>query len=223
MRHVSIRAGFLASAWLWPPILLWASEPPAVELAVPLAFVRIHCAACHDSAEPEGDFRLANLGVDLADAPTHVAWSRVLARVQSGEMPPPGDADRPDEPAIRSFLTELRSAFHAELVERTKDDGRVRTRRLNRLEYENTVHDLLAIDAPLQDLLPEDDLRHGFSNQTEALSISPVHIQHYMAAADRAIEAASVRRPRPETKTHRFAFDHDAEKPWSAYLHNRLQ
>jgi hypothetical protein len=72
-------------------------------------------------------------------------------------------------------------------------------------------------------MLPEDDLRDGFSNQTAALSISPVHIQQYMAAADRALEAASVRQARPETKTHRFAFNDEAEKPWSAYAHNRLQ
>lgn len=51
----------------------------------------------------------------------------------------------------------------------------MRVRRLNRLEYENTVRDLLDIDAPLRDLLPEDDLRDGFGNQAGALSISPVH------------------------------------------------
>ena len=192
-------------------------------LDLPMPFVKQHCGACHDAAEPAGDFGLDALEPGRADGPAHRAWSRVLARVQSGEMPPPDHGDRPAEPEVRAFLRDLAGAFHDEALARRGEKGRVRTRRLNRLEYENTVHDLLAIDVPLQSLLPEDDLRDGFANQTEALSVSPVHIQHYMAAADRAIEAASVRQARPETKTHRFAFDHEAEKPWSAYLHNRLQ
>jgi len=204
-------------------LLALASDRTVGAGELPRAFVKEHCAACHDTAEPEGDFRLDALGPDLADAPARRAWSRVLARVQGGEMPPPDHGDRPAEPEVRAFLRELAGAFHDDALARRGDQGRVRTRRLNRLEYENTVHDLLAIDVPLQSLLPEDDLRDGFANQAEALSISPVHIQHYMAAADRAIEAASVRQARPETKTHRFAFDHEAEKPWSAYLHNRLQ
>jgi len=40
--------------------------------------------------------------------------------------------------------------------------GRVVLRRLNRVEYENTIRDLLAIDVHLQDLLPADGSDHGF-------------------------------------------------------------
>jgi mono/diheme cytochrome c family protein len=198
----------------------------AVELAgageLPLVFIKKHCVECHDNSTAEGGFRADLLGKKLADSANHKAWSRVLARVQSGEMPP-NDAVRPPETEIGAALTALKTAFHEDAQIRHHETGRVRVRRLTRLDYENTVRDLLDIDTPLRDLLPEDDLRDGFSNQTEALSISPVHIQQYMAAADRAIEAASVRQDRPETKTHRFAFNHEAEKPWSAYPHNRLQ
>lgn len=100
--------------------------------------------------------------------------------------------------------------------------GRVRIKRLNRLEYENTVRDLLQIDTPLQDLLPEDDLADGFSNNTEALSISPVHIHQFMAAADLALQDATVRQTRPETKTYRLAYSDEAEKPFHGHAHNKL-
>jgi hypothetical protein len=190
---------------------------------VPLSFVKRHCLECHDESTAEGDFRADLLGKDLTDPASHKAWSRVLTRVQSGEMPPPQEIERPAQADVAAALTALKMAFREEANARFGAAGRVRVRRLNRLEYENTVRDLLGIDTSLRDLLPEDDLRDGFNNQTAALSISPVHIQQYMAAADRAIEAASVRQARPETKTHRFAFNHEAEKPWSAYPHNRLQ
>ena len=189
---------------------------------VPISFLEKHCVDCHDDASKKGDFRADLLGKDLADQVNYKAWSRVLARVESGEMPPPKE-ERPAAKESLAALKALKTAFREEAAARLGECGRVRVRRLNRLEYENTIRDLLGIEIPLRDLLPEDDLRDGFTNQAAALSISPVHIQQYMAAADRALEAASVRQARPETKTHRFAFNHEAEKPWSAYLHNRLQ
>jgi hypothetical protein len=203
-------------------IALQVAEPAHAQ-ELPLTFIKKHCADCHDAATAEGGFRADTLSANLAEPATHQAWSRVLSRVQSGEMPPPQHTDRPAEAEVNAALTTLKTAFHADANSRHGEGGRVRVRRLNRLEYENTVRDLLGIETSLRDLLPEDDLRDGFSNQTAALSISPVHIQQYMAAADRAIEAASVRQAQPETKSHRFAFDHEAEKPWSAYPHNRLQ
>lgn len=190
---------------------------------LPMAFIKQHCVECHNDSTTEGGFRADRLTHELRDSANHQAWSRVLARVQSGEMPPPQDVQRPSDAEVGAALTALKTAFHEEANTRHLEAGRVRVRRLNRLEYENTVRDLLDIDTPLRDILPEDDLRDGFNNQAGGLSISPVHIQQYMAAADQAIDAASVRQARPETKTHRFAFDHDAEKPWSAYAHNRLQ
>ena len=190
---------------------------------LPLSFVEKHCLECHDDLTTEGDFRADLLAKNLSDAASHKTWGRVLARVQSGEMPPPKKKERPGESEVNTALVALKTAFHGEALAKHNESGRVRVRRLNRLEYENTVRDLLGIDTPLRDLLPEDDLRDGFNNQTAALSISPVHIQQYMAAADRALDAASVRQARPETKRHRFALNHEAEKPWSAYPHNRLQ
>lgn len=35
---------------------------------------------------------------------------------------------------------------------------------MNRTEYEHTVQDLLGIDTPLKDLLPEDGSVQGFDN-----------------------------------------------------------
>jgi len=192
--------------------VLGASQAaPAADL--PRAFIEKNCADCHDSETNKGDFRADLLGEDLSAAENRTGWSRVLARLQAGEMPPPSRTDRPSTPETKSALVLLKTALHSEARTRLQESGRVRIRRLNRLEYENTVRDLLGIDVALRDLLPEDDLRDGFTNQSGALSISPVHIQQYMAAADRALDAASVRQGRPETQTLRLAFNHEAEKP----------
>ena len=189
---------------------------------VPLSFVKQHCMDCHSESTAEGDFRADLLGQDLKDSASGKAWSRVLMRVQNGEMPPP-DTEQPAASETASALTALKVAFYDDAFARHGEAGRVRVRRLNRIEYENTVRDLLGIDTPLRELLPEDDLRDGFNNQTDALCISPVHIQQYMAAADRALEAASVRQAKPEMKTHRFSYNHKAEESFHGHPHNQLQ
>lgn len=188
----------------------------------PISFVETHCMDCHDDASAKGDFRADLLTSDLGAKENFERWSRVLARVQSGEMPPPKRKAQPTDKERDEALTVLKSAFYQYASADYAKTGRVRARRLNRLEYENTIHDLLGIDAPLQDLLPEDDLRDGFANNTEALSISPVHIRQYMAAADLALQEATARQARPETKTHRFSFAHETEKPFHGHAHNRL-
>lgn len=186
-------------------------------------FVSRRCADCHDKQTAEGDFRIDLLGNDLADESNYKRWARVLARVENGEMPPADFAERPADAETVVALQTLKLAFHEHAKADRDRGGRVRTRRLNRLEYENTVHHLLGVETPLQDLLPEDDLADGFSNSTDALSVSPVHIQQYMAAADRALQDATVRQARPETKTHRFSYTHEDEKPFHGHAHNKLQ
>ena len=196
----------------------------ASEIPLPVReFVQRNCTECHDHSAAEGDFQIDGLATDLTDRANYKNWTRVLARVQNGEMPPASASSHPSSAESAAALQALRLAFHEQATADRNEGGRVRTRRLNRLEYENTVRDLLGVQTPLQSLLPEDDLADGFSNGAEALSISPVHIQQYMAAADRALQDATVHQPRPETKTYRFSYNHEDEKPFYGHLHNQLQ
>lgn len=196
----------------------------AAEIPLPVReFVQKNCLECHDNSSPEGDFQIEGLSVDLKDAVNQKKWARVLARVQHGEMPPTSASVQPESAELAAALQALRMAFHEQAIADRNNAGRVPTRRLNRLEYENTVRDLLGVQTQLQDLLPEDDLADGFSNSSGALSISPVHIQQYMAAADRALHDATIHQPQPETKSYRFSYNHEDESPFHGHPHNRLQ
>jgi len=46
-------------------------------------------------------------------------------------------------------------------------------RRLNRMEYDNTVRDLTGLDLHLSADFPSDDVGYGFDNVGDVLSISP--------------------------------------------------
>jgi len=55
--------------------------------------------------------------------------------------------------------------------------------RLNRTEYANAIHDLLALDIDVKALLPADASSEGFDNIAEALATSPSLVQGYVSAA----------------------------------------
>lgn len=70
------------------------------------------------------------------------------------------------------------------------DPGRVTMHRLNRVEYNNTVRDLLGTTKTPADDFPADDRGYGFDNISDVLSISPLQLELYeRAAEDLAIEA----------------------------------
>jgi len=184
-------------------------------------FFKTYCIDCHGRDTQEGRFRADTLSGEFESSENAARWRRVIMRLEAGEMPPPDESARPTAVEVQQLLLSAKQQL-AKTAREHRAAGRVRIRRLNRLEYENTVRDLLQIDTPLQDLLPEDDLADGFSNNAEALSISPVHIHQYMAAADRALQEATVHQNRPEAKTYRFSYSHETEKPFHGHAHNKL-
>ncbi len=55
---------------------------------------------------------------------------------------------------------------------------------MNRTEYANAIHDLLALDVDTSSLLPPDDSSYGFDNIADVLGSSPVLIERYLGAAE---------------------------------------
>ena len=56
-------------------------------------------------------------------------------------------------------------------------------RRLNRTEYNNTIRDLVGVDFKPADDFPSDDVGYGFDNIGDVLTISPLLMERYLAAA----------------------------------------
>jgi hypothetical protein len=86
------------------------------------------------------------------------------------------------------------------MAARTADPGRVTARRLNRSEYNYALRDLLGVHFQPADDFPQDDAGYGFDNIGDVLSLSPVLMEHYMNAAEKAARLA-VFGPRPMKAT----------------------
>ncbi len=150
------------------------------------AFLKLHCVACHGPDVQEAALRVDALSTDLADRDVFAQWERVYDRVAQREMPPQ-DADQPTDAQRAAFLKTLAEKLHAVSLAKQQREGRVVVRRLNRNEYQYTVHDLLGIGVELKSLLPEDNKVAGFDNISAGLETSATHLVRYQQAADRAL------------------------------------
>ncbi|WP_197443213.1 DUF1592 domain-containing protein [Lignipirellula cremea] len=149
--------------------------------AAPLRhFLATRCYKCHGPEKQQGDFRLDTLadpGQSKAAADT---WETVAEMIESGDMPPAKEP-RPAADEAKQMVRLI-----ADALARTAGPRPIALRRMNRREYENTVHDLLGVDTPLADLLPQDGNSQGFDNVADGLSISPILMERYLEAADTA-------------------------------------
>ena len=166
------------------------------------AFMKEHCLRCHGLEKAKGDFRLDQLDTDFSKPSTFERWREVVARVQSGEMPPKKEP-RPQPAQVQTFVRQLTARLDDAALKH-RPEGRVVLRRLNRVEYENTVHDLFAVNVAVKEMLPEDAIAQGFDNVGAALNISPVLMERYLEAADAVITAALLPVHKLERKTERF-------------------
>jgi hypothetical protein len=147
-----------------------------------------HCIACHGPTDPAAGLRLDTLPATLNDLETENRWAKIFDRIVSGEMPPASE-ERPPAELLNSATQSLRAGLHEASLRRQTESGRVMIRRLNAIEYENTLHDLLGVNVPLRELLPEDGQTAGFDNVSAGLDLSAMHFLRYQEAAARAVAA----------------------------------
>jgi mono/diheme cytochrome c family protein len=200
--------------WKWVILAAAAFEPYAATAGQPEAaanvsrpiagpyeqqvrpFLARHCLECHGGTEPEGGLRLDRLSSDFADAESRRHWLDVLERIGKGEMPPEGEP-RPAEADIQALTGWIRARVQAAVAAERETEGRVVLRRLNRVEYENTLSDLLGVRLNLKDRLPQDGSADGFDNAAAALHTSGFLLEEYLEAADIALDLAIANLPRP--------------------------
>src|SRR5437588_9927363 len=102
---------------------------------------------------------------------------------------PPAGMPRFDEATYDRIVDFIRSG-RDQLAEIKPNPGRATLHRLNRTEYANVIHDLLALDIDVTDLLPADDIGYGFDNIGDVLSVSPLLMERYLATGAKVSRAA---------------------------------
>ena len=174
-------AAVLAAGVLSP--LAWPQrDSSAVFKAEVRPVVERYCLSCHSEALQSGNLNLESQ-LDAATAASHSAvWRKVLARLAADTMPPQG-MPRPSEQERAAVTGWLEGLVGGSVVSKEARPGRVTARRLNRVEYNNTIRDLLGVHATPADDFPVDDSGYGFDNVGDVLTVSPMLMEKYLAAA----------------------------------------
>src|SRR5215475_2434068 len=154
-----------------------------------LPFLVENCYACHNARRKSGELNLEQFKTAASMIQQRQTWEHVLQKLQAGEMPPKG-VPRPDPAEQKAVISWVESEFDRADRMAKPDPGRVTARRLNRAEYKNTVRDLLGVDFKPADDFPQDDSGYGFDNIGDVLSLSPVLMEKYLAAAEKIARTA---------------------------------
>ena len=161
------------------------------------------CSLCHNRQLASGGFDAAAFLDPASVASKREGWELILQKLRAGEMPPQGI---PRSQAQIDALVQYVQGEFAKMDRNTKlDPGRVTVHRLNRNEYANTIRDLLGVEFRAQKDFPTDDSGEGFDNIGDILTISPVLMEKYLAAAERIASRAVAADPLPKPFSVEYA------------------
>jgi hypothetical protein len=154
-------------------------------------FLKKHCAECHGADLQEGDIAFHKYGSATAVAADVKTWERAIQMLRSGAMPPE-DVEQPSDTQRRKIASLIEKTIYNFDCDNLTDPGRVTIRRLNRAEYNNTIRDLIGVSLRPADDFPSDDVGGGFDNIGDVLTLPPLLMEKYLAAAERIADEAIV-------------------------------
>lgn len=148
-----------------------------------------YCVDCHGGNEPESDLAFDKLAEPAAAVGQKDAWLKAREYLRSELMPPKGE-EQPTPGQRKAMIAWIEAQFLGVDCTLARDPGRVTIRRLNRTEYNNTIRDLLGVDFHPADDFPADDVGYGFDHIGDVLSMPPILLEKYLAAAEEVVERA---------------------------------
>lgn len=230
LETIGISVQPLAAIGLW--LTFVACGPSLARSDEPLEFARVapifeaSCIGCHTGNEPEGNLAIDALDPDLVNGRDGDFWREVLDRLNFGDMPPES------EPELAAEDRELLIAWLVQERRRATlaNNPTAHFRRLTRREYELTMQELLGVELPFGNRLPEEGKSlDGFRNDGLMLRMSPRQYETYLQIADEGLAEVIVSGPPPEVQHFRFAagqakedllvetVPRDAERPGKAF------
>ncbi|MGI9110514.1 MAG: DUF1592 domain-containing protein [Opitutales bacterium] len=147
-------------------------------------FLSKYCTECHDAELAKGHLNLEAFKDDSRFFRDQRIWREVVSQVTSGEMPPVKVKVRPSPAEIEALQTSVHKLLAAAISKAKPDPGDVTIRRLNRMEFNNTIRDLCYLDENFSADFPADDTGYGFDNIGDVLTFSPVHLERFLSVAE---------------------------------------
>ena len=165
--------------------------------------LKTHCSKCHNEDKAKGKFKLTDLGQHPAGDNLQ-RWLDALDLVTSEEMPPEDDSElaASDRQKLVTYLKTQLASFE----KAASGPKRTKSRRLNNREFENSIRDVLLLEdigthQPIANLIG-DSLFQGFDTHGETLGFSKFHLEQYIEAVRKIVDATILSGKRPPAKRY---------------------
>jgi hypothetical protein len=160
-------------------------------------FVDTYCTRCHGQDRQKGGINFGPALKKPGETASSKRWKQAVAVVKSHDMPPDNANKQPTEEERQKFLNGIGKIKFLS----SKDPGTFVIRRLTKVEYGNTLHDLLGVDAKVANDLPDEVFGEGYLN-----TLSPLQSEQYLAIANEALDRILGPRDGPPTKAQKQRF-----------------
>jgi hypothetical protein len=160
-------------------------------------FVDNYCTRCHGQDRQRGGINFGPALKRPGETASGKRWKQALAIVKSHDMPPEDARKQPTDEERQKFLDGVGKIKFLS----SKDPGPFVIRRLTKVEYGNTLHDLYGVDRTVADELPDEVFGEGYLN-----TLSPLQSEQYLAIANRALDLILGTKDGPPTKMQKHLF-----------------
>lgn len=173
-------------------------------------FFKAHCVKCHGPEKQKGKVTLHNVDSGLAAGKSLERWELILEVLESGEMPPEEETERPDAAAVGAVMKWIETGLRKAVAQGGETSVAPLARRLTNFEYENTIRDLIGFRLKLTDNLPKDPEKpYHFNNTAEFMLLGPEQVDRYLENARKVMASAIVDPEKPEV--------HKARREWQGH------
>ncbi|PQO26420.1 hypothetical protein C5Y96_20145 [Blastopirellula marina] len=159
-------------------------------------FVKKYCISCHNT-RPEAGINLESALRTPGATSSFLHWKKSVANVKVNDMPPEYADEIPSDEERRQFIEWIGKLKYLA----PRDPGQFVLRRLSKVEYSNTLHDLYGVSPLIADSLPEEVVGEGYLN-----SISPLQSEMFLDIANKVVTQIVVPEGDPPTEVQKRLF-----------------
>jgi hypothetical protein len=145
------------------------------------AVVKSTCTNCHSDRRKQGNLSLESFDMATVSTESPEVAEKIIGKLRAGMMPPPG-RKRPAGDTLDQLASSLERVMDARYASNPTPGSRA-FQRLNRAEYERSIHDLLGLDIDASSWLPLDTKSANFDNIADAQMPSATLLDSYLDAA----------------------------------------
>jgi len=140
-------------------------------------FIQTYCSSCHGDKKSKGGVSFRYAIKSPGNPAFRRIWKDSLINLKAENMPPE-DEKQPSAEERKMFEDWVAGLKHLS----PKDPGVFVIRRLHKVEYGNTLHDLFGVDPEIARKLPDEVAGAGYLN-----SLSPLLMEQYLEIANEVL------------------------------------